>query len=510
MGSNKRDLKAYVRYDGTGRVVPGSLILNRFKPKVGNWKEVDAYQCCNQPAVFGCKNFWINQTSNPDNPDGVRAVGGGVDSKCNSFMFMADYWTSPNNPNQDAQQNFLLQKFNDAGDLLWNKVFTFSEDGTVYSGMDPQTMMIDNDDNVLCFIITYSEGGDRSGIIKFDNDGNQLWSIVLDDDDSSDYNEIAAVVFDSSSNIYLMTDSLNEGFYVKKISSSGVILKNKFLSTSFQSGNRGWGFAVNSNMEVYISRTYQFPDPVGSNLHQIVKLDSNFDEVWNKSFSIDLDPSGWNTYVWGFVLDKDENIVFNFSNSIKSYTNPLCGAYVKLSPNGDVIWTSRQSNTIDPTVSLGTFQLNSDSDGNIYATSVFPVTIPGYSGNVNNTIVIAKLSTDGSFNWAYAIEAPHPIYNFYYWPAVSGNIKNNSLVSAFYDDGNDPFNAQLFKLPLTALTDGVYGDYTITDITNLWTTSSPSFTLNDDTLTYTEGITILDTLSYLTFEQTYITTNTPL
>lgn len=45
-GNNKR-LKAYVRYDGTGRVVPSSLILARFKPKVGNYKEIDAYECCN-------------------------------------------------------------------------------------------------------------------------------------------------------------------------------------------------------------------------------------------------------------------------------------------------------------------------------------------------------------------------------------------------------------------------------------------------------------------------------
>lgn len=45
--SNKRVNKAYVRYDGSGRVIPGSLILNRFKPKVGNWSETPAYLCCN-------------------------------------------------------------------------------------------------------------------------------------------------------------------------------------------------------------------------------------------------------------------------------------------------------------------------------------------------------------------------------------------------------------------------------------------------------------------------------
>jgi hypothetical protein len=43
---NRKDLKAYVRYDGGGRVVAGSLVLRRSIPKVGNWKEVPAYECC--------------------------------------------------------------------------------------------------------------------------------------------------------------------------------------------------------------------------------------------------------------------------------------------------------------------------------------------------------------------------------------------------------------------------------------------------------------------------------
>lgn len=46
MGSNKRLLKAYVRYDGTGRLIAGSLILSRIKPKIGHWVETPAYKCC--------------------------------------------------------------------------------------------------------------------------------------------------------------------------------------------------------------------------------------------------------------------------------------------------------------------------------------------------------------------------------------------------------------------------------------------------------------------------------
>ena len=45
--ANQNKLKAYVRYDGTGRVIAGGPILQRFKPAVGNWVEIDASECCN-------------------------------------------------------------------------------------------------------------------------------------------------------------------------------------------------------------------------------------------------------------------------------------------------------------------------------------------------------------------------------------------------------------------------------------------------------------------------------
>lgn len=44
---DKRPLKAFVRFDGSGRVVAGSLILRRKMPKVGKWQEIVAYECCN-------------------------------------------------------------------------------------------------------------------------------------------------------------------------------------------------------------------------------------------------------------------------------------------------------------------------------------------------------------------------------------------------------------------------------------------------------------------------------
>jgi hypothetical protein len=47
MASNKRLLKAYIRYDGNGRVIPGSPIMRQSAPKDGHWHEINAYLCCN-------------------------------------------------------------------------------------------------------------------------------------------------------------------------------------------------------------------------------------------------------------------------------------------------------------------------------------------------------------------------------------------------------------------------------------------------------------------------------
>lgn len=46
MASNKKDLKAFVRFDGNGRVVSSSLVLRKKKPKVGKWMEIPTYECC--------------------------------------------------------------------------------------------------------------------------------------------------------------------------------------------------------------------------------------------------------------------------------------------------------------------------------------------------------------------------------------------------------------------------------------------------------------------------------
>jgi hypothetical protein len=82
--STSNKLKAFVRFDGSGRVVPSSVILARFKPKVGNYHEIDAYECCNEAPTTTTTTTqggvtptaWIAQIANSGISDQWKACNG--------------------------------------------------------------------------------------------------------------------------------------------------------------------------------------------------------------------------------------------------------------------------------------------------------------------------------------------------------------------------------------------------------------------------------------------------
>lgn len=70
--NNNNKLKAFVRFDGSGRIVPGSLNVQSIKPKDGNWRQINAKECCldNEcaPPVYGAQ--WIL--------DNIEPIEGGI------------------------------------------------------------------------------------------------------------------------------------------------------------------------------------------------------------------------------------------------------------------------------------------------------------------------------------------------------------------------------------------------------------------------------------------------
>lgn len=71
---DKRPLKAYVRYDGNGRIIPGSLILSRIKPKNGGYVQTPGYECCND-VVCTTVNYQVTITqANLDDATGNTGI----------------------------------------------------------------------------------------------------------------------------------------------------------------------------------------------------------------------------------------------------------------------------------------------------------------------------------------------------------------------------------------------------------------------------------------------------
>jgi hypothetical protein len=69
MSQNKRNLSAFVRYDGSGRVIAGSLVLQKNMPKDGNWKQTQAYLCCDPSCpvlVYGTDFFVPDSYEEPE------------------------------------------------------------------------------------------------------------------------------------------------------------------------------------------------------------------------------------------------------------------------------------------------------------------------------------------------------------------------------------------------------------------------------------------------------------
>lgn len=95
--SNKRDLRAFVRFDGSGRIVAGSLILRKNKPKVGKWHEIQAYECCNYvptttttttvaPTTTTTTTAYVGQYYNADGGSQAACNGAGAYSLPLTFV----------------------------------------------------------------------------------------------------------------------------------------------------------------------------------------------------------------------------------------------------------------------------------------------------------------------------------------------------------------------------------------------------------------------------------------
>ena len=126
MATNNRPLKAYVRFDGSGRAVSSSLIWRKNKPKVGKWREIVGYECCNvnqTPVlvqIYGSFPFTYSSiVVGPDNGDWYQPLNSYTNLTAANINELADLFNA---------EFSNLGKFNIVdGDLYWTPSIKIAE-----------------------------------------------------------------------------------------------------------------------------------------------------------------------------------------------------------------------------------------------------------------------------------------------------------------------------------------------------------------------------------------------
>jgi len=189
MTPNKRDLKAYVRFDGTGRIVPGSLVLRRSIPKNGNWKEITAYECCNPLGPI--QRCTINSTENPNPYSGP-------------YFSMQRAWTGT------FPYEFTLLSLNINGVEYSNgEILTINAIGDlqVSVGLDGRTYYTNTVDWINSLIPTSTGLVFYDDFNTVDHPENMLFQIIIQDHNQDSLSEYFYYKYDNIGLLYYTTGS---------------------------------------------------------------------------------------------------------------------------------------------------------------------------------------------------------------------------------------------------------------------------------------------------------------
>ncbi|MDM7993536.1 MAG: SBBP repeat-containing protein [Candidatus Fermentibacter sp.] len=243
----------------------------------------------------------------------------GMDSEGNIFVASASTGAG-------TSYDFVTMKYDSDGNMLWSRSF----DGIVHGGDYPNALVVDGSGSVI--ITGDSKGNDGYDdylTVKYDSDGNLCWSARYDASDYYDYARDVAV--DSYGNVYVAGttcyDEDHEYFTTIKYSSSGVQLwaVNMYAPNLYNDAaaiaidGDGYVFVTGYSAGGYATVTYS-PDGV---------------EQWIRR----LNTSVGANYPSDITVDAADNVLV--TGSSLDYSTGYDYLTVKYSSEGALEWTAR-------------------------------------------------------------------------------------------------------------------------------------------------------------------------
>jgi len=289
-----------------------------------------------------------------------------------------------------GESDLFIAKYNSSGVIQWQRTLGGSTQDTGSS------VAVDSSDNVYVFGRSEFAGAGSFDFLlaKYDSSGSLQWQVVLGGSSSEDGN---AITIDASGNVYVAGDTQSEGqggreFFIAKYNSSGVIQWQRIIGGS--SFDYAYGIATDSSGNVYAtgvtesqgqgSRELLFVKYNSSGTLQFQKMLGGTDHDWGYSLYID---STDNIYLGGRTQSTGEG--FYDSLIVKYNTSGVIQFQRTL---GGVDYDEIRSLAIDSNNSIWAF---------------------GFTGSVSTGdyyYLLAKLPGDGSLTGTYVIDGVDMVY----------------------------------------------------------------------------------------------------
>lgn len=474
MSRNRKDFKTFYRFDGNGRIIPGSNILKKgYKPEEGTWQESSPYECC---APVSGEQYWALDSAAFVE---VFNVGGDIisrtsltktDSEGNGYRLD----TVVNEVEGTETPYFYITKESSSGEVIWQKILDYNPANPAAENKPFAALAVASDFVYFYAYFIYDTPGgpqDAFQVMKV----SQTDGTVLEWSDSYRFTEIDAnggnvnfnnIIVDSNDNLTVLftfndsvtgdtysavvhhfSDDINNRIvwslepadFVQRYGtySTGKLLEDDSILVSMNGENSGGDYEG-------IVSTIQFTSvPVPG-----IAVNTHF-KMQSLEPLINLIGSDGDMY----SIEKD--------NDGEYYFIPYpTAAVIKMNAAGDAYsWAYA-----DTTGNYTLLDSDVDSAGNLY--------IAGMDFTTDDIALVAKITPDGTLEWAYSITNPD---TGMIWDSYEGElpiicVENDIIyIISSGSSGNFPNSITTstdLKLPTDrALTPGTYGSYEVADIT---------------------------------------------
>jgi len=281
--------------------------------------------------------------------------------------------------------SFVLTKIDPTNyTVVWSKTISMTVNITTSASSRPKCLYIDSSDNI--YVVVYTTTGTVSTIFKFDTSGTILWQ-----KSSANFSGGLSrkIDFDSSGNLYLLTNTTSTPTIVKLDSSGSTTYTKTYINSP---GDIFLALIINTDDNIVIlSRSSTSSSQFFTQSHDFVTGDMLYNTRINNTVSmiatdlISITGSLYVTCNLGALTggNTNFNIKVNNNNSITSYSTPWSYSYTK--DGGTVVnesGTLTSTGLANKTMSNTTVSFTTTS----YTTSDFAITVADLAQTLGATV----------------------------------------------------------------------------------------------------------------------------